>query len=129
MGSDCIEGAGATTEKGYKLRAIYIGGRSFNVRQHRMAWELEHGPIPNGLMILHHCDNPACVNINHLYLGTHAENMADRQARSRTATSQSFNGRKTHCSWGHEYSKENTHLTPEGWRVCKTCRSSRVRRR
>lgn len=126
MDDGCIEAVGSTTEKGYKLKSIYIGGRSFNLRQHRMAWELKHGPIPEGLMVLHHCDNPCCVNLEHLYLGSHEDNMRDRKSRNRGANR---NTNKTHCKQGHEFTPANTFITREGWRVCKTCRSLRVRRR
>ncbi|MDG1950134.1 MAG: HNH endonuclease [bacterium] len=50
---------------------------------HRAAWELESGPIPDGLHCCHHCDNPPCVNVNHLFLGTDADNMADKEAKGR----------------------------------------------
>lgn len=58
------------------------------VSAHRYAWELANGPIPEGLYVLHTCpggDNPGCVEITHLRLGTHAENMQDRNERGRTA--------------------------------------------
>ncbi|WP_431068169.1 HNH endonuclease [Ralstonia holmesii] len=44
---------------------------------HRYAWELEHGPIPQGLLVLHRCDTPACVRASHLFLGTHQDNVDD----------------------------------------------------
>jgi hypothetical protein len=49
----------------------------------RVAWMREVGPIPEGLHVRHQCDNPACVNVEHLVLGTHADNMGDMRARAR----------------------------------------------
>ena len=53
---------------------------------HRLAWALANGPIPAGLLALHRCDNPSCVRPDHLWLGTQADNMADRDAKGRQAT-------------------------------------------
>lgn len=50
----------------------------------RASWVLCNGPIPSGKQILHRCDNPACVNPAHLFIGTHVENMQDRQDKGRT---------------------------------------------
>lgn len=52
---------------------------------HRVAWELQNGPIPEGLKILHKCDNPACVNHHHLFLGTAKTNAMDRDSKGRAA--------------------------------------------
>lgn len=53
------------------------------VRAHRKVWILLYGEIPDGLDVLHHCDNPICVRPNHLFLGTNADNMHDKAAKGR----------------------------------------------
>lgn len=50
---------------------------------HRVAWELANGPIPDGMVIMHRCDNPPCVELSHLVLGTQKENIADKYAKGR----------------------------------------------
>jgi hypothetical protein len=52
---------------------------------HRIAWSIEHGDIPEGLMVRHKCNNARCINHEHLELGTHKDNMEDRQTSGRTA--------------------------------------------
>lgn len=64
------------------------GYGSFSVRQkyfgtHRFSWELTNGPIPTGLNVLHRCDVRACVNPEHLFLGTHRDNAIDREQKGR----------------------------------------------
>lgn len=59
-------------------------GQDRLVRAHRLSWTLFRGQIPLDLWVLHHCDNPPCVNPGHLFLGTHHDNMVDAVAKCRT---------------------------------------------
>lgn len=57
--------------------------RSRRVPAHVFAWVRAHGPVADGLRVCHSCDNPPCVNIDHLFLGTHLDNMRDMVAKCR----------------------------------------------
>ena len=75
----CWEWPGKRDRSGYGcLRA-----QMQHLRAHRVSYILYHGPIPDGLWVLHHCDNPPCCNPAHLWLGTNAENTADKMRKGR----------------------------------------------
>ena len=78
---DCWLWTGATTSWGYGT--IGRGKTGTNAPAHRVSWELHHGPIPDGLCILHHCDNPSCVRPDHLFLGTLKDNTQDMLKKGR----------------------------------------------
>ena len=80
---DCIEWTGSRTTRGYGQRRA--NGQRIYV--HRWAWQQVNGPIPPGYLILHRCDNPPCYNVNHLFIGTQADNMADAQRKGKRPTS------------------------------------------
>lgn len=79
--SGCLEWTG-TKSGGYgKIRC---DGKAY--LSHRVAWVIAHGTIPDGLLVLHHCDNPACcdaISEGHLFLGTHLDNMRDCKTKGR----------------------------------------------
>jgi hypothetical protein len=116
---DCMVWRGARNGCGYGAKRI--GGKVRST--HRLAWEWANGTIPDGMCVLHRCDNPPCCNPSHLFLGTVADNNRDRKAKGR-----GYNRNKTHCPQGHEYSGGNLITHGRGSRGCRTCINEASRR-
>lgn len=104
----CWEWQGHRNEHGYGR--VSVGGR--RMYAHRLAYLATHFVIPEGLVVMHRCDNPPCVNPDHLAIGTYADNTADMIAKGRSRLGQNIenpfdvgavNRAKTHCPAGHAY--------------------------
>lgn len=77
---------------GMRYGSFYLNGK--NTHAHRAAWALLRGPIPKGMCVCHRCDNPLCVNPDHLFLGTVVDNNIDRDRKGRHRT---YHG--SSCPW------------------------------
>lgn len=75
----CWEWQGCLTKKGYGFLRV---GRSTQLA-HRFSWAIRYGSVPSDLCCLHRCDNPRCVNPNHIFLGTRKDNNEDRARKKR----------------------------------------------
>lgn len=80
---DCWPYTGHPNKRGYGKIGGAEGKRGSSDYAHRAAWVVAFGPIPDGLWVLHHCDNPPCCNPAHLFLGDHDANMADAVRKGR----------------------------------------------
>jgi hypothetical protein len=110
---DCWIYEGARTRFGHG--SVQWNGKKTTA--HRAMWMQTNGPIPEGLCVLHRCDNPPCVRPDHLFLGTKRDNTADMWSKGRQAGSPAENAVKTACP------KHGTAFETKKWgRICRECR-------
>lgn len=112
MTPDCIIFKGLLDKKGYGVVRI----NNKNVFVHRLAYLLAHGVWPR--VCRHTCDEPACINPDHLLDGSLGDNNRDTVEHGRN-----LNANKTHCKYGHEFTEENTYVAPgqPNKRYCRSC--------
>jgi hypothetical protein len=124
--SGCWLWEGACDKHGYgQLRFGQGGPGSLRYATH-IALELAGRPVPPGRFACHTCDNPPCVNPDHLFIGSQKENMADCIAKGRASkppTALKGQGRlTTHCRAGHDLATRGVHVDRNGVQSCKVCR-------
>lgn len=97
-----------------------VKGRTYLA--HRVAFQSANGILPADQVVRHKCDNPECVNPEHLILGSQADNMRDMSERGRVRNQ---NSDRSHCDNGHPLTEDNILSAPSirnhGWRRCRTC--------
>jgi hypothetical protein len=109
---DCWLWMGAKTRDGYGL----LSWNGVLVYAHRLAYQLLHGDIPDGMHLDHLC------RVRHCVLHTETVTPAENVRRGMAAQ---FWSSKTHCPRGHEYTEENTYLYLGKWRHCRSCHRAR----
>lgn len=114
---ECWEWLGSKDKDGYG----YFGHKD---KAHRFSWKINNGVIPHKIHVLHKCDNPSCVRPQHLFLGTHEDNMKDmaKKGRAKWGGKIPLMERQASCKRGHKFDPKNIYEYPSGRRSCRLCR-------
>jgi hypothetical protein len=121
----CWEWVGALNRRYGRLHVP--GKHHLQVYAHRLSWEIHFGPIPDGLDVCHKCDNPSCVKPEHLFIGTHLDNMQDASRKGHFGPNHR-NSRKVVCPLGHPLDAVFK-LRNRTVRRCATCHRNQERER
>ncbi|MGE4197670.1 MAG: HNH endonuclease signature motif containing protein [Phycisphaerales bacterium] len=112
--ASCWNWTASKRHKGYGAFVHTMDGKYVQGRAHRFSYMLHIGEIPSGMFVLHKCDNPACVNPSHLFLGTNHDNVRDMVSKGRHVPG------GTHCKsngkWKKGINHHNAKLTPQAVR-------------
>jgi hypothetical protein len=119
--SGCCNFTGAISKYGYGV----VGFNGKVIGAHRAMYLATFGEFDRSLCVCHRCDNRKCINPNHLFLGTHMDNIHDMisKGRRKYRNGQTNAMALTHCYRGHEFTPETTTLNKKGHRSCKICQS------
>ena len=118
--SGCFIWTGMLNGAGYGMVAVTTNGVKRLRRAHRLYYEIEKGPIPEGLVIDHLCRMRCCLNPAHMEPVTSVENVM----RGESFFAQQV--RRTHCPQGHLYGGKNLRISAKGERICKICDRNRA---
>lgn len=125
---ECWLWGGVIHKSGYGTLTLRDGpgaaARHIEWKAHRLSFALHNGPLVDGLVIMHSCDNKWCVNPAHLSQAPQIDNIRDMFNKGRNVSSES---KRTACPQGHPYSDENTYRY-RGGRWCRICKRETVNR-
>ena len=117
--SGCWIWIGSKTKSGYGV--IWFDGKYHRVHRVAALMYLNH-PLNSDLEVCHKCDTPLCYNPEHLFIGTHTDNMRDMVAKGRHGIRP--RNVKMWCRNGHEFTPENTFINSNGFKECRICRKA-----